>query len=64
MNEYLNRNFFGNTMESWAIALLVFLASLLAIYFFKKIIIRHLKKLSQKTVTTIDDFIVAQLKVL
>jgi small-conductance mechanosensitive channel len=58
MKEYMNRNFLGNSPESWATAFGIFLGALFAIYIFKKIIIRHLKRLSQKTATTLDDFIV------
>ena len=62
MKEYWTRIFWGNTVESWGTAIVLFLASLIAIYIFKNIIIRHLKKLSEKTATTIDDFIVAAIE--
>ena len=57
LNELLHQTFLGNKLIDYIIAAAVFVAGLLAVYFIKKIIFTHLAKLTGKTSTETDDFI-------
>lgn len=57
MNKLLDVVYFGNSLQNWIIALLIFLVSILVITFFKKRILKSLKKWALKSQTTLDDFL-------
>lgn len=48
----------GNTTKEWILAAILLITSLIAIQIFKKIFIVRLKRWSEKTETTLDDFII------
>ncbi len=54
--------FLGNTTLAWITAIVMLLGGFLAIQIFKKIIIYQLKKLSGRTATSIDDFLVTTIE--
>ncbi len=56
--EFLDQVFLGNTVRVWAEALGIFLGAYILIRIFKYILIKYLKDLSEKTATTIDDFLI------
>jgi small-conductance mechanosensitive channel len=58
MNSFWEKVYLGNSVNDWLIAVVIIIASLIALRLVKKIIIVQLKKWSQKTNTTIDDFLI------
>ncbi|HVV55174.1 MAG TPA: mechanosensitive ion channel family protein [Mucilaginibacter sp.] len=58
MNKFWDDIYWGNTLEAWAISAGIFLACVIAIKIFKRVILVWLKKLAQKTATTLDDYLV------
>ena len=52
-------NFFGNPLIDYVIALGIFIAGIIIVKIFEKILLKKLKVLAEKTTTTVDDFIVA-----
>lgn len=58
MQDFLNRTFYGNTGYAYAIALGTFVLGIIILTIFKKIVLSRLKKWSEKTETTVDDFLV------
>ena len=58
MEELLKYELWGNTLLKYLIALGTFVAGLVILIIFKKIVLAQLKKWAEKTATTIDDFIV------
>lgn len=59
MNEILNRTFLGNTTQNWITFSITLIVCLVGISIFKRIVVYHLTKWSEKTSTTIDDFLVS-----
>ena len=59
MHELLDRLYLGNSVLSYVISLAAFLGMSLVAYIIKKILLRRLKKLAEKTATTADNFIIA-----
>ncbi len=59
MQNFLNQVYFGSTILQYIIALGIFILGLIVIKVFKTIILKRLKKWSEKTETTIDDFLVS-----
>ena len=62
MDKIFNQSFLGNTLEKYLIALGIFLAGLIIITIFKKVILSRLKKWSEKTKTDFDDFLVKEIE--
>jgi len=62
MNSFWERMFLGNNFKNWAIAILIIAGSLLLLRMVKSIVLNQLKKWSQKTNTTIDDFLVSSIE--
>lgn len=60
MNEVLQQHFLGNSVQSWIIALLMFLGGAIVIRLFRKILLSALKKWAERTEGNYDDFIVAE----
>jgi len=58
MKEFLNQTYFGNTVESYAIALGIFILGAIILTIFKKIVLSRLKKWSEKTETKLDDLLI------
>ena len=58
MNSFLEQTFLGNTLRDWMICLGIILVSMTAARLFQRTIVHRLKKLSEKTTTSWDDFIV------
>ena len=59
MNDFLSTVYFGNTITTYITAIAVFIIAIVVIHIFKKIVLNRLQKWSDKTKTTIDDFIVS-----
>jgi small-conductance mechanosensitive channel len=57
LKSILEYNFLGNTLYAYLLFLLTFIIALLALHFIKRVFISKLKRLSEKTSTKIDDFI-------
>ena len=58
MPDFLNQTYFGNTILTYIIALIIFVAGVIVINIFRKIVLSRLKKWAEKTETSIDDFLV------
>lgn len=58
MNEILAQVYYGNTIEQYAIALSIIVGGILFIRIFRKKLLNHIKKLTQKTETKLDDYII------
>lgn len=58
IRDLLEQQFLGNAIMAYIIAVLVFLASCIAIKIFRFFILRRLMEWAKKTTTTIDDFLV------
>ncbi|HSD62933.1 MAG TPA: mechanosensitive ion channel family protein [Ignavibacteriaceae bacterium] len=59
MKNILEQSYFGNTILNYIIAFGIFILGIIVIQIFKTIILKRLKKWSEATETTIDDFLVA-----
>lgn len=59
MQEFLQREFFGNMVITYLTALGIFITGLLVVTIFRYIILKRLKKLAAGTSTKIDDFIIS-----
>ena len=58
MNNILNKVFLGNTVLTYLTALAIFIAGIIIINIFKKIVLKRLKKWAEKTETTLDDYLI------
>ena len=58
MQDFLNQTFYGNTVYNYAVAVGIFILGIIVLTIFKKIILSRLKKWSETTATTVDDFLV------
>jgi small-conductance mechanosensitive channel len=62
MQEFLDQVYFDNTVYQYLVALATFILGIIALTIFKKIILSRLKKWTEKTETTIDDFLIKGLE--
>ena len=62
MDKIFNQTFFGNTVEKYLIALGIFLAFLIIITIFKKVVLSRFKKWADKTKTDLDDFLIKEVE--
>ncbi|MBU0694621.1 MAG: mechanosensitive ion channel family protein [Candidatus Omnitrophica bacterium] len=62
MGSITEQMFLGNRLLDYIIFLLIFLGALIVIKIFRGIVLKRLKKLAEKTVTTIDDFLISTLE--
>lgn len=62
MQEFLNQSFYSNTVYDYIVAVGIFIVGIIILKIFKRIILSRLKKWSEKTVTTIDDFLVKEIE--
>jgi small-conductance mechanosensitive channel len=58
MQNFFNQIYLGNKLSAYIIALAAFVGGIILIKVLDKIILRRLKKWSEKTETTLDDFLV------
>lgn len=58
MQNFLSHSYFGNSVTLYITAVGVFLICFIAIKIFRRIVLSRLKKWSEKTKTTIDDFLI------
>lgn len=58
MQNFMNQTYFGNSVYEYAVALGIFIVGIIILTIFRKIILSRLKKWSEKTKTTVDDFLV------
>ena len=58
MSDFLSQVYYGNALSVYFTVLGSFIIGLIIIYIFKRIVVKKLEKWSEKTETTIDDFIV------
>jgi len=58
LNDFLQITFYGNRMADYLSCLLIFFAGIIIILLIKSLILRRLRTWSEKTDTTIDDFLV------
>ncbi len=58
VQEFLKRSFFGNTLQGYLVCIALFLGGCFALKIFQHMILRRLKKLAEKTATTLDDFLI------
>jgi small-conductance mechanosensitive channel len=58
MDDILNRTFLQNSVLDYLIFLGIFIAGILIIQVIKKIVLHRLRKWSEKTHTTVDDFLI------
>ncbi|MGZ5190992.1 MAG: mechanosensitive ion channel family protein [Flavisolibacter sp.] len=62
MDEFWTYKFINNTMRDWAIALGIILFCIVAIRLVQYVIIRRIKIVSERTKTTLDDFIIRMIQ--
>lgn len=62
MQEFFDREFLGNTVWMYTVALGIFIGLIILIHIFKAIILNRLRKWSENTKTTIDDFIIQSIE--
>ena len=60
--EYLNKDFFGNSIQHWIIAFLVLIGSFLLVKILYWIFSSVFKNLTSKTKTNLDDILVKNLQ--
>lgn len=60
-HEILSREFFGNPVRAWAVAMLAFAAFIAAGVFLKSVVLARLRALAAKTETEFDDTFIAAL---
>jgi small-conductance mechanosensitive channel len=56
--DYLNYEFFGNSLKTWLTALGIFTLSMIVLQIIKSLMAKRLTKLAENTKTDLDDFIV------
>lgn len=57
MNNFWDNTFLNNTVKEWILAVAIIVVCFIGIKILKTIVVRKLKKWSEKTETTLDDFI-------
>ena len=62
MQNFLDQKFLNNTVLLYITAVGVFIVCVIAVKIFKRIVLNHLKKWSEKTETIIDDFLVKSIE--
>ena len=62
MQEFLNQTYFGNTVETYLIALGIFIGGVILVKIVEKIVLFRLKKWAEKTETTLDDFLIKRIE--
>lgn len=58
MNDFWGYTFWGNTIRDWAIALSIIVGACILLRIFKSVVTTRLKKFSERSKTSLDDFLV------
>jgi len=58
MQDFLNQKFYGNTIYDYLVVIGIFLLGIILITIFRKIVLIKLKKWSERSKTTLDDFLI------
>ncbi|MFH1288405.1 MAG: mechanosensitive ion channel family protein [bacterium] len=58
IQQFMGQAFWGNQIKGYLISILLFLAGLILIRIFEYFLLKHFKKLAEKTSATLDDFII------
>ncbi len=58
MNEFLAQEYYGNTIEHYGIALSIIMGGILLVRIFRKRLLNQIKRLTQKTETKLDDYVI------
>jgi len=58
MNEILAQEYYGNTVQQYAIALTIMVGGIVLVRLFRKRLLNQLKKWAQKTETKLDDYVI------
>ena len=64
IQQIIDRTFLGNRILDYLICLSIFIASFIVIKIFRHVFLRRLKKWSEKTKTTLDDFLTTVLRII
>jgi small-conductance mechanosensitive channel len=59
MYSFWDKLVWGNAIRDWAFAVIVMIISILLLRLFRYVVLKRLKKFSEKSVNTFDDFVVA-----
>lgn len=62
MQEFLNQTFWGNTLQTYAVAIGIFIVGLIMVKVLQKIVLYRLKKWAEKTETTLDDLLIKSIE--
>lgn len=62
MDQFWNQVFLNNTVRDWAIALAIMTGAIIALRFFQAVIITRIKKITSRTKSSLDDFIISTLQ--
>ncbi len=62
MQSFLNQHFLGNSVQQYITAIIVFVIGFIIVNVFKKIVLVRIKKWTEKTETTIDDFLITSIQ--
>jgi small-conductance mechanosensitive channel len=62
MNEILVQEYYGNTVQQYAIALSIIIGGILLVRIFRKRMLNQIKKWTEKTETKLDDYIIEGLE--
>ena len=58
MENILKQVYLGNSVEAYAMALITFIAGIIIVYIFKKIVLSRLEKWAKRTETELDDLLI------
>jgi small-conductance mechanosensitive channel len=58
MKEFLSQVYFSNSVKAYLIALVLFIAGIIIVHIFRKIVLTKLKVWAERTETTLDDYLV------
>ena len=62
MKNFLNQMYFGNTTETYLVALGIFIGGMIVVKIVEKIVLFRLKKWAEQTETTLDDFLISRIE--
>lgn len=62
MKEFLNQSYWGNTIQSYLIAVGIFIVGLILVKILEKIVLYRFKKWAERTETTIDDLLIKSIE--
>jgi small-conductance mechanosensitive channel len=62
MQEFLNQTYWGNTVQSYIIAVAIFIGVSVLIFIFRKVVLSRLRKWAESTETKLDDLLIRGLQ--